>query len=419
MSGMLSGENFVQASLNNNRITGFSYDAPGNTVSDGINSYVYNAENQIVSAAGVAYTYDGGGDRVKKSSGRLYWSGALGIMAESDLSGNLAAEYMFFAGARVARRDLPSGAVHYYFSDRLKSTSVVSSALGVIEEESDYRPWGEEKVIIHSLSDQHYKFTGKERGSETGLDLMGARYYGSALGRFMTTDPLGGHYEDPQTLNKYAYVRNNPTTLTDPTGLDFWLQCKGNSGTCQGGHQGTTTTNADGNNTFTATVVTSASLQDSKSGNTGTVNENGVQITTNGQTSQGIFINNTPASDLSGSGKLQDFSFRIDSSDEKKGTLSAGEFTFNGNRDQTRSTLDERGAFRSLTDKRLFGISSVDEIIFHGNSTQHRFGEGPSPHLSVPDNPKNTIPTQGGFQVDRDAPGVKHLGCAIVGVGCN
>jgi RHS repeat-associated protein len=188
MSGMLSGENFVQASLNNNRITGFSYDAPGNTVSDGINSYVYNAENQIVSAAGVAYTYDGGGDRVKKSSGRLYWSGALGIMAESDLSGNLAAEYMFFAGARVARRDLPSGAVHYYFSDRLKSTSVVSSALGVIEEESDYRPWGEERHITSNIPDQHFKFNGMERDSETGISDFGARFYSSTSSRWLTPD---------------------------------------------------------------------------------------------------------------------------------------------------------------------------------------------------------------------------------------
>ncbi len=53
------------------------------------------------------------------------------------------------------------------------------------------------------------------------------------------------------------------------------------------------------------------------------------------------------------------------------------------------------------------------------NSTQHRFGTDPSPHLSVPDEPKNAVPTQGGFHVDRDAPGMKHLGCATLGVGCS
>jgi uncharacterized protein RhaS with RHS repeats len=52
----------------------------------------------------------------------------------------------------------------------------------------------------------------------TGLDFQG-RYYGSALGRFTSPDPLGGSLVDPQTLNRYAYVRNSPLTLTDPTGM--------------------------------------------------------------------------------------------------------------------------------------------------------------------------------------------------------
>lgn len=64
-----------------------------------------------------------------------------------------------------------------------------------------------------------HKFTGKERDPESGLDNFGARYNSSSMGRFMTPDPLGGSLADPQTLNKYAYVRDNPVTLTDPTGL--------------------------------------------------------------------------------------------------------------------------------------------------------------------------------------------------------
>jgi len=81
-----------------------------------------------------------------------------------------------------------------------------------------------------------YHFTGKERDSESGLDNFGARYDASSMGRFMTPDPLGGHLTDPQTLNKYAYVRNNPVTLTDPTGLDIWLKCSGESETCHKNH---------------------------------------------------------------------------------------------------------------------------------------------------------------------------------------
>jgi RHS repeat-associated protein len=65
-----------------------------------------------------------------------------------------------------------------------------------------------------------YKFAGKERDFESGLDNSVARYYASLNARFISPDPSGGHRSDPQTLNKYAYARNNPLNLTDPTGLD-------------------------------------------------------------------------------------------------------------------------------------------------------------------------------------------------------
>lgn len=68
-----------------------------------------------------------------------------------------------------------------------------------------------------------HKFTGKERDPESNLDNFDARYFTSSMGRFMSPDPMGGHLEDPQTLNRYAYARNNPTSLTDPTGLDSYL----------------------------------------------------------------------------------------------------------------------------------------------------------------------------------------------------
>ncbi len=70
-----------------------------------------------------------------------------------------------------------------------------------------------------------YKFTGKERDTESGLDNFGARYNASTMGRFMTPDPIfmtKHRLVDPQQWNLYAYVRNNPLNLTDPTGKDLW-----------------------------------------------------------------------------------------------------------------------------------------------------------------------------------------------------
>lgn len=70
-----------------------------------------------------------------------------------------------------------------------------------------------------------YKSTGKERDQESGLDNFGARYYNSTMGRFMSPDwavkaaPVPyAKLDNPQTLNLYAYVGNNPLSRTDPTG---------------------------------------------------------------------------------------------------------------------------------------------------------------------------------------------------------
>lgn len=93
------------------------------------------------------------------------------------------------------------------------------------------------KLVLSSLSTR-FGFSGKERDAETGLDFFGARYFSSAQGRFTSPDEFKGgivdpftgqdietntelpyaDITDPQTLNKYAYVRNNPLRYTDPDG---------------------------------------------------------------------------------------------------------------------------------------------------------------------------------------------------------
>lgn len=83
-----------------------------------------------------------------------------------------------------------------------------------------YYPFGQEPTP--SADGNHYKFTGKERDSESGLDNFGARYYGSSMGRFMSPDgPFAGSTEEnPQSWNLYSYVQNNPLSNTDPDGHD-------------------------------------------------------------------------------------------------------------------------------------------------------------------------------------------------------
>ena len=196
--------------------------------SNGSATYTYDAENHLLTAAGYTYSYDGDGNRVEKSNGStgtIYWRDASGeTIDEGNLSDTMQEEYIFFGGNRVVRWDVPTGHRHYYFSDKLGSADVVTSDAGVIQDESDYYPYGGEIQITNTYTNT-YKFTGKERDTESGLDEFGARYYASSLGRFTIpdwadkpTDVPYAHFGNPQSLNLYSYVQNNPTTVGDPDG---------------------------------------------------------------------------------------------------------------------------------------------------------------------------------------------------------
>jgi RHS repeat-associated protein len=287
MGGKAQGGTFQLSGNVQNRPTGMAYDAAGNLMSYVSSTYTYDQENRLSSTAGMSYTYDANGERVLKSNTstgaavKRYWSMGGNTLAEGDGSGNLTAEYIYFGGKRVARIDLPANTVHYYLSDHLGSTSIVASGVGTVEEESDYYPFGAEIVVTGGVNE--LKFTGKRRDTESVLDYFEARYYGSALGRFTTTDPLGGHYEDPQTLNKYAYVRNSPTILTDPTGLDIWLKgCGKDSSTCKDNFAGTT----DDKGNFTRTHLTGDQTKDA------TLGAHGITVTQGDKKYEGVWDTN-------------------------------------------------------------------------------------------------------------------------------
>jgi RHS repeat-associated protein len=81
-------------------------------------------------------------------------------------------------------------------------------------------------VISNTLgAAQNYKFNGKERDNESGLDEFGARYHSSPFGRFITPDWAAtatavpyANFQNPQSLNLYSFAKNNPTTFGDPDG---------------------------------------------------------------------------------------------------------------------------------------------------------------------------------------------------------
>jgi RHS repeat-associated protein len=183
-------------------------------------NYTWDAEGRLASANGVTYTYDGDGRRVEKSSGTIYWYDDKGnVIEETDLNGNLVNDYFYAAGMRAWRED-SSGGVYTYLSDPLGSVRYVVGPNGT-ESESDWYPFGGERVISDTLTNpNHYKFTGMERDTETGLDHTLYRQFSSNYGRWYSPDRMVGNVLNPQSWNRYAYVTNNPATFTDPLGLD-------------------------------------------------------------------------------------------------------------------------------------------------------------------------------------------------------
>jgi len=109
-------------------------------------------------------------------------------------------------------------------SDWLSTVRVRADVAGNKIESCTSLPFGED-LTCTGTEDSPLHFTGKERDSESGLDQFGARYYANAMGRFMTPDwaakPISVPYADfgnPQSLNLYSYVKNNPTTTRDADG---------------------------------------------------------------------------------------------------------------------------------------------------------------------------------------------------------
>jgi RHS repeat-associated protein len=130
-------------------------------------------------------------------------------------------KYYEASGTRVALRK--AGAVSYLFGDHLGSTSVTTNASGARTGELWYKPWGESRGTPFGTTPTTYHFTGQREDASIGLYFYGARYYDSALGRFIQADTLVPAPGDPQSLNRYAYTLNNPLRYTDPTGHD--AQC--------------------------------------------------------------------------------------------------------------------------------------------------------------------------------------------------
>ncbi|QDU34187.1 tRNA(Glu)-specific nuclease WapA precursor [Poriferisphaera corsica] len=108
---------------------------------------------------------------------------------------------------------------YYYHQDHLGSASLLTDRDGDIVQHYGYGAYGKEtyknNTAAYNLSN---RYTDQVFDEDTGLYYYNSRYYDPELGRFIQPDSIVPKTDDPQTLNRYSYVNNNPFKYVDPTG---------------------------------------------------------------------------------------------------------------------------------------------------------------------------------------------------------
>ena len=176
-----------------------------------------NRLNQVQDGASVlgAFTYDYAGTRVRKVEGAAT---TLTPFPHYRSVNGAVTKYYFANGERVAERTGPAATdVFYYHPDHLGSSNTVSNSVGAEVTATLFLPYGATRSETGTKTLAH-QYTGQEKDTTTGLYNYGARYYDPAFMHFISADNIIPDATDPQMLNRYAYVRNNPIRLVDPTG---------------------------------------------------------------------------------------------------------------------------------------------------------------------------------------------------------
>ena len=204
-------------------------DNNGNLTNDGVWTHGWDWKNRLSeSSNGIAttsYAYDHDVNRVEYNNGSaiIYYPNKYYNESSTDTS-----TLHIFAGDKLIATIVADGistSTYYIHTDHLSGTSVATDKSGTAVQVTDYYPFGDIRVNEKTGSfDEQRKFTGYEHDDGTDLEYAGARYYNANIGRFISQDPFTREYPetfiaDPQQLNLYSYVRNNPLRFIDPLGL--------------------------------------------------------------------------------------------------------------------------------------------------------------------------------------------------------
>jgi RHS repeat-associated protein len=232
-------------SYTNNRRNGFTYDAAGNLTNDLGQTFTYDATGQQASASYSGYTlqqkYDGDRLRVKKveNSTATYYlrSTVLGgqIVAEISASGAMTRGFVYLGGQLLAVQQ--NSQVSWVHQDPVAKSKRVTNGSGTVISTVELDPWGGDTNRSSNEALQPRRFTTYDRDGNASDEAMHRRYNRWHM-RFDQPDPYGGSYDmtNPQSLNRYSYVLNDPVNFVDPSGLQTcgvefsYSECGGGGG---------------------------------------------------------------------------------------------------------------------------------------------------------------------------------------------
>jgi RHS repeat-associated protein len=217
-----------------------AYDANGNQLFSTPASLTWNALNQPITVNTTTATYDALGRMAEKFVGGVYTQ-----FVYRPSGGKLA---VYRSGLAQGLIPLPGGSTAVYNStglnyirhkDWLGSSRLATKWDHTVYSKEAYAPFGE---TYNEAGTADRSFTGQDQNVATGSGGSGEydflfRRYDPSAGRWLSPDPSGWRAVNqaaPQSLNRYAYVLNNPMSLTDPTGLDCIWQDNGQISTKTG-----------------------------------------------------------------------------------------------------------------------------------------------------------------------------------------
>jgi RHS repeat-associated protein len=197
----------------------FTHDANGNRTSDGVRTFEWDSENQLVAINAAThrteFTYDGLRRRTRivelensvvVSDQRFIWDATELAERRDGTSGAVTARF-------YGDGNEENGLARYSARDHLHNVTEVTDQAGAVQARYEYDPYGRATKVSGSQPDL-FEYTGVLAHTITQLSLMRYRVYDPDTARWLSEDPIGL----PAGPNLYAYVRDNPLTWIDPAG---------------------------------------------------------------------------------------------------------------------------------------------------------------------------------------------------------